>query len=364
MSVYAKLVQAIIFGHFLLTCIHALSTEDNVIACSPLEVTGKSRDNTMFMKGIFACASLICSLTIQYGRRKKIAMELKTSSYYGEKQKMEKYQLLMFFHIIYFYCIVFGIAVFNSSLIIRRFENRSSYTRAFLCVVYNIIYTVFELSVWIWFLTVALIIGIAVKKRFDALSLQLQQANSIRLERNINEIIFKHLELCDFLQQINDKWNEFIFIGYGIILFCMSLLIYNTIFGGLSFHMYMYISICIYTIIGITLGIIGSFAVARLCASAYDSFQEIRKLGAAILPLETKLKMLNFMKKFQRKNIGLSCGDCFVFSKQTPVQTYKALYSVFNMLLQIRDVYFKERRSCKVETPLLLLHSNNTTVST
>ncbi|XP_067121685.1 uncharacterized protein [Centruroides vittatus] len=320
MSLYAKFVQAIIFGHFLLTCIHTLSTEDNVIACSPMETTGKSRDITMFMKGIFACNSLICSLTIQYGRRKKISMELKTSSYYGEKQKLEKNQLLIFYFVIYCYCIVLGSAVFTSSFLIRRFENRTSSIRAFLCVEYYIIYTIFELSVWTWFLSVCMILGIAIKKRFDALSVQLQQTNSTRLERNVNEIICKHVELCEFLQQLNDKWNEYVFIEYGMLLFCISLLIYNTIFGGLSFHMYIHIIICITTIICIILGIIGSFALAQLCASAYDSFQEIRKLGAGILPLEIKLKMLNFMKKFQRTNIGLSCGDCFVFSKQTPVQ--------------------------------------------
>ncbi|XP_023212907.1 uncharacterized protein LOC111615707 [Centruroides sculpturatus] len=291
MSVYAKFIHVLIFSHFLLTGIHSFSTENNIIACSPLETTYKTKDSTLFIKAIFASLSLISGLTAQYGKQKKIAMELKTTSYWGEKEKFRKYQTLAFYLIVFYNCTLLTVSAITNLVLLRRFQNRTSYTRAVFCVVYNNLCLIFEYGLISWFFSVCMIIGYAIKKRFDVLSVELQQINSVGLKRNINEIICKHVELCDFLQEINEKWNEYIFFEYGILLTFVSLLIYNTVFWGSHLPLQVYLMFSLCAVVYVIFGFIASFVVAQISASAYGSFQEIRKLGAAALTLETKLKV-------------------------------------------------------------------------
>ncbi|XP_023243071.1 uncharacterized protein LOC111641178 isoform X2 [Centruroides sculpturatus] len=79
---------------------------------------------------------------------------------------------------------------------------------------------------------------------------------------------------------------------------------------------------------------------------AYDSFQEIRIMSALPLSITEKLKILDFIKRFRENSIGVSIGDCFILSKETPVEVCNALYTIFNMMLEIRDIMKGKSTHC------------------
>ncbi|XP_067145147.1 uncharacterized protein [Centruroides vittatus] len=103
---------------------------------------------------------------------------------------------------------------------------------------------------------------------------------------------------------------------------------------------------CVATILAVTIAIVGSFAMAHFSGSAYDSFQEIRVMSALPLSITEKLKILDFMKRFRENSIGASIGDCFIMSKETPVEVYNGLYTIFNMMLEIRDIMKGKSSHC------------------
>ncbi|XP_023240514.1 uncharacterized protein LOC111638968 [Centruroides sculpturatus] len=227
-------------------------------------------------------------------------------------------------------------------------EIQSSYTRALVCTVYLYLCFQYEIALWLWCFIVAILIGIAIIGRFNAISNQLQRATANWPKSQIDNLIAKHVELCDYIHQFNSKWNEYIMLLYGIIIYLAAILTYNAIFTELPsyFHAIMFIAatFCMFLLV------IGAFACSRFFASAYDSFQEVRRLGAASRRLHDKLKLLDFMKKFRENKIGISCGGCFILSKESPVQVYNNFYTMYNMLLSIRDILTNTKRNCTLLT--------------
>ncbi|XP_067127902.1 uncharacterized protein [Centruroides vittatus] len=197
-----------------------------------------------------------------------------------------------------------------------------------------------------WIIPISIMVGIVILERFNVLSKQLQEARINCSKHDIDELISKHEELCHFIEQINDKWGEYFFILFGVFIYLVAFLINATIFNEISSYIRIHILLIFLTVLSIALAMFYSFALARISYSAYDSFQEIRKLSVAPLELEEKLKILDFMKKFRENEIGFNCGGYFLMSKESPIKVYNALYTVCNMLLQIRDILWGEKRSC------------------
>ncbi|XP_067126766.1 uncharacterized protein [Centruroides vittatus] len=194
-------------------------------------------------------------------------------------------------------------------------------------------------------------------ERFNALSQQLSLVVTQNPKYEINDIMRKHCEMCELIEQMNDKWGNTFFIMYGITAYIISFAVYNTIFTTSATYIRTFLLLC--SILGICLVVSLSFVVSRIFVLAYDSFQEIRKFSLIPLPLEDNLKMLNFMKKFGENEIGFSCGGYFIVSTKFPIQMYESLYSAFEILLKLRDIFEGIDKSCKPATKSLLVNSTN-----
>ncbi|XP_023212310.1 fatty acyl-CoA reductase 1-like [Centruroides sculpturatus] len=83
-----------------------------------------------------------------------------------------------------------------------------------------------------------------------------------------------------------------------------------------------------------------------LLRQAYGSFQEIRKFSYLQICITKKLKILNFMKRFGRIPLGMSCGDFFVITRKTPLKASEALHSAFSIVCDVR----KSSRRCGTST--------------
>ncbi|XP_023228703.1 uncharacterized protein LOC111629067 [Centruroides sculpturatus] len=335
-SIHANFIEFMIIGHFLMLIIQYFGTEDNVIACSPIVNTG-GKENAPFLIGVFGCISLSSFLIIRNGRREKLSFTLEMSGYEGEKEKIRLYQRIAHFFIAISYAFVLFLVTYISSVVIfKKVEMKSSSFRAFACSVVMQISSMYESTLWMWFVSSCILCGVILMRRFHTLSVELQRAKIQWPKKNINDLMSKHLELCEFIWHVNEHWNKYVFFLYGIALFLLSFLIYASIFG--EFTLYLQIMLCFATILLVIVVTVCAFALSRIVIALYDSFQEIRRFGAASHSLADKLKVLDFMKKFQENKIGFSCGDCFILSKESPVQVYNNFYSIFNILLQIREI--------------------------
>ncbi|XP_023228555.1 uncharacterized protein LOC111628925 [Centruroides sculpturatus] len=230
------------------------------------------------------------------------------SGYEGEKEKIRLYQRITHFFVVISYAFVLSLVTFISSVVIfKKVEMKASSFRAFACSIVTQISSMYEATLWMWFVSTCILCSIIILQRFNALSVELQRAKMQWQKKNIDDLISKHFELCEFILNVNEKWNRYLFFIYGIALYLLSFLIYSSVFG--EFVWYLQILICFATILLTIVVIVCAFAASRLSASAYDSFQEIRRFAGTSHSLADKLKVLDFMKKFQENKIGFSCGS-------------------------------------------------------
>ncbi|XP_023236345.1 uncharacterized protein LOC111635581 [Centruroides sculpturatus] len=74
----------------------------------------------------------------------------------------------------------------------------------------------------------------------------------------------------------------------------------------------------------------------------YDNFASIYRLSPADLPLEFKLKMNCYLKRFGKIPLGISIGGFFYVKEDFFIKAYNALYSIFNTLIDLSGVMEKE----------------------
>ncbi|XP_067130178.1 uncharacterized protein [Centruroides vittatus] len=79
------------------------------------------------------------------------------------------------------------------------------------------------------------------------------------------------------------------------------------------------------------------FLVSCLAFSMEITFQEIRQFSACSMPVESKLKILNFMKRFGKVALKISMMGYFYVNKRFPIRMAKSLLSVYSGLLKLRD---------------------------
>ncbi|XP_023244758.1 uncharacterized protein LOC111642620 [Centruroides sculpturatus] len=252
---------------------------------------------------------------------------------------MRNFILIMYCFVLVPYVIILSYAISNVV------ERKSSYGRALVCAVYINVCFIYEFALCMWAMSVIHVAAFAIIERFNVLSRRLQRLFFKCSKRDIHNLICKHVELCDFIKQVNDKWNEYMFIVYGSLLTSVCFFIYNTVFPDMSLPLY--VIMCLTTILAVTIAIVASFVTSRFCIAAYDSFQEIRIMSALPLSLTEKLIIIfYFMKRFRENSIGFNIGDCFILSKETPVEVYNALNTIFKMMLEIRNIMKGKSSHC------------------
>ncbi|XP_023235128.1 uncharacterized protein LOC111634559 [Centruroides sculpturatus] len=171
--------------------------------------------------------------------------------------------------------------------------------------------------------------------------------NAIKVmdHRKIQRNMKNHEAVYRFLNHINHTFENCIFISYFSSIYSLCLCIYNVTIGGSEILIMKYFLIPI--IIGVSLTLIYlSYGISRLFILFYGSNQEVRKFSISYLPIQTKLKMLCFMKLFYNKEIGFSCGGFFTLSRAFPLRVIKSLFSAFSLLLELRSL-MEEKVSCR-----------------
>ncbi|XP_067127550.1 uncharacterized protein [Centruroides vittatus] len=216
------------------------------------------------------------------------------------------------------------------------------------------------MAFYLWMIPAALSVGLLILERFKELAKQLKLTRNRCAKYDVDEIIWKHAEIYDLINQMNDKWKDLFFLIFGIAIYILAFQIYHSIFVELD--IIFRLLLCLGTIFSVFCGFLFSFAVSRISAFAYDSFQEIRIFASARLAIEDKIKLLDFMKKFRENELGFSCGGFFVASKGCPVKVYSSLYSAFNILLQVRDILKGGDNKCISFAAHILNLSQNSTL--
>ncbi|XP_023233747.1 uncharacterized protein LOC111633414 [Centruroides sculpturatus] len=109
----------------------------------------------------------------------------------------------------------------------------------------------------------------------------------------------------------------------------------------------MRLALSIMLIILVVATMVLSFQLSRFTSLMYGKFIEIDKLCSADLPLETKMKMLNFMKRYGKTPFGVSIGGFFYVKKNFFIRFLSALYSSLSVLTEL--LIAKKPPSCKVQ---------------
>ncbi|XP_023241470.1 uncharacterized protein LOC111639764 [Centruroides sculpturatus] len=148
--------------------------------------------------------------------------------------------------------------------------------------------------------------------------LALIKRKELNLELKLKNFMNHHEELWKFISQFNYKVNF------------MIIIIYGSLVSGTSFCCYMYLFIKMnevlkYLILGLIVlstftCLVCCFLVSCLAFSMEITFQEIRQFSACNMPLESKLKILNFMKRFGKVALKISIMGYFYVNKRFPIR--------------------------------------------
>ncbi|XP_067145442.1 uncharacterized protein [Centruroides vittatus] len=90
-----------------------------------------------------------------------------------------------------------------------------------------------------------------------------------------------------------------------------------------------------------------SFQLSRFSSLLYGKFIEIDKLCLADLPLETKMKMLNFMKRYGKTPFGINIGGFFYIKKNFFIRLMSAIYSALSVFVEL--LVAKKPPPCKIK---------------
>ncbi|XP_023232526.1 uncharacterized protein LOC111632348 [Centruroides sculpturatus] len=196
---------------------------------------------------------------------------------------------------------------------------------------------IFETSTIIFVVLILVLVGFLMRERFEHLSAELYLAEVNFRKGNIDNFICKHTELYDFIGHLNDNFSIVFLVAYSGTVAIFATFLYNLVYKTVS-PIYLTFYALILLIFVASFGLCSvAFLISRILVSAYDSFQEIRKFKINSFNLEDKLKVLDFMKRFE-SIIGFSCEDFFIISREFPIELYNALYNAYNVLLQMRDI--------------------------
>ncbi|XP_023241677.1 uncharacterized protein LOC111639945 [Centruroides sculpturatus] len=174
-------------------------------------------------------------------------------------------------------------------------------------------------------------------KVFEKVSenLYLLKKNSPNLKSELEKIIIQHDELWNFANQLNGPFNDILTILYGTLLMETSLLyfLFSVILNDFWIRMICSTLCASFTFYCTVLG----FLFSAFTSTMQTSFQDIRRFADCNLRLEEKLKILNFMKRYGKESLCLTCRDYFKITKKFPVKMGSSLDSIFSGLENMKE---------------------------
>ncbi|XP_023234327.1 uncharacterized protein LOC111633908 [Centruroides sculpturatus] len=188
--------------------------------------------------------------------------------------------------------------------------------------------------------------AVMLSKRFKYLSDVVDELTKEEnfLKTKIETLIQTHWDLWTYIQELNLVCED-----YFPAVYCFA--IYETCFFVCAFFffeldVFMRFAIFILLLAFIVVCTVATFQISRFTSSLYEKFVEIDKLCSADLPLETKLKMLNFMKRFGKTPFGVNAGGFFYVKKNFFIRFLSAIYSALSVFVELLAA---KKPSCKIK---------------
>ncbi|XP_067138142.1 uncharacterized protein [Centruroides vittatus] len=219
-----------------------------------------------------------------------------------------------------------------------------SMTEAFVCSFY------FEFANFYIFgqietvVAVITIFCIVLLNRFIKLSENFEEMkiNDLLLKYKLQRFFEKQVEIWHFLKDINENFKDLLPLMYTFFMHICCILLYITIFVKVIPELKLYFHIGSPFFLSAVLSC--CWALSYFTSSLYDDFASIYRLSPADLPLEFKLKMNCYMKRFGKIPLGISVGGFFYIKEDFFIKAYNALYSIFNTLIDLGGVMEKESK--------------------
>ncbi|XP_023241587.1 uncharacterized protein LOC111639867 [Centruroides sculpturatus] len=165
------------------------------------------------------------------------------------------------------------------------------------------------------------------------------------LKTKIETLIQTHWDLWTYLQELNLVYETYIPVAYCFGVYETSFLFCVVFFFDLDDLMRSAVAITsISFVFGITFI---SFQLSRFTSLLYGKFIEIHKLFSANIPLETKMKMLNFMKRYGKTPFGVNVGGFFYVKKNFFIRALSAIYSSLSVFVEL--LVAKKPPSCDIK---------------
>ncbi|XP_067141730.1 uncharacterized protein [Centruroides vittatus] len=154
--------------------------------------------------------------------------------------------------------------------------------------------------------------------------------------------MWKHQELWEFAEMINERWNIYLPFIYAYYMHATCFLLYAALF--MKTELILKICISILSVTALSLFIVVSWVLSYFTSLMYDNFISIEIICLVKLPLLFKFKVNDFMKRFGKNPIGISCGGFFYAKKNFAIRVLSGLYSVFSSIVEITGVLQRENK--------------------
>ncbi|XP_023241589.1 uncharacterized protein LOC111639869 [Centruroides sculpturatus] len=186
-----------------------------------------------------------------------------------------------------------------------------------------------------------------VSKRFNYLSDKVDELtkNESFLKNKIETLIETHWDLWTYIQEVNLACEAYLPAVYCCGVYQTSFFFCAVVFFELDGVMRLVFSFIL--VVLVVVAMVESFQLSRFTSLLYRKFIEIDKLCSADLPLETKMKMLNIMKRYGKTPFGISIGGFFYVKKNFFIRVLSSVYSSLSVLTEL--LVAKKPPSCKVE---------------
>ncbi|XP_067144318.1 uncharacterized protein [Centruroides vittatus] len=309
-------------------------------------------EHAFYGKFLPLTCSLYVALQFSITRRNKIKVHSMTkSNCEGEEKYIDKVQFYVRNFFSYIVILHMSLAILIPLIGHSYVDTGKKYRiRQITCLV----------SIQIWFMitsihlfsmsSVATICVLLVSKRLSKISLELHTVNKAT-KYYLQNLIEKFMELWEFFQQVNEKWELYLPLIYIHFVYESCFLLYGTLFAKMNLFVRLFMATLALQLLSFTFLV--SWGLSTLTSVIYDNFISVEKYFSDPLTLTYKLKVVCFMKIFGGMPIGISVGGFFFVKQNFLIRAASACHSVFSTLIELTGVLDENKCISK-------LHPTNT----
>ncbi|XP_023218842.1 uncharacterized protein LOC111621033 [Centruroides sculpturatus] len=345
-AIYSGAIELFLW---IMVLLHLISLYDTNLY--GLRVIHMFNDHALPAAIFMAFLSIYTAVQFSALKRSKISLHCVISSYEGEWKLTDRIQvfvikcLCVLFFMLQLLNIVITIAFYRT---IKQLNGTD--TEAFICVFMYLVWFLYIAGQNASLLLICVILLMTVDRRLINLSLELLKLNTRHLSllelnertNTINTLMWKHQELWEFAEMISERWNIFLPFVYAYFLHGTCFLLYAALFTKMELILKIYVTIL--SAFVLSLVIVISWVLSYCTKLMYDNFISIEIICLVNLPLLFKFKVNDFMKRFGKNPIGISCGGFFYVKRNFVIRVLSALDSFFSSIVEITGVLQRENK--------------------